>query len=100
MTIEITFEKQTHEGLLRNTKRVWTATNGHLVVVKTIQQITSKGSWSGYANCFANVTYVCECGRTATHSGNPKKAELANHDKWLTPEQVNHIVKMINKEGN
>jgi len=100
MTIEITFEKQTPHGLLRNTERVWTATNGHLVVVKTFQQITAKGSWSGYAHCFANVNYFCECGRTAWFTGNPKKAELANHDKWLTLEQVNHIVKMINKEGN
>jgi hypothetical protein len=95
MSVTVTFEKQTHQGLRRDTERTWVAPNGHSVLVKTSQNITSKGSWAGRSYCFANVTYVCECGSEFQKSGNPKKAELNNHDSWFTPTQIAHINEMI-----
>jgi hypothetical protein len=95
MSVTVTLEKQTHHGLLRNTERTWIAPNGHKVLVKTAQNITSKGSWAGRSYCFANVTYICECGNEFHKSGNPKKSELNNHDAWFTSTHISYIKKMI-----
>jgi hypothetical protein len=93
--IKTIMNQQTHLGRLVATEREWVAANGHKVFVRTRQNITSRGSYFGNTMHYAYVDYVCECGNTATKNGSPKKAELLNHDSWLTPEQVAHITKMI-----
>jgi hypothetical protein len=90
-----TYEKQTGNGRLVNTERDWVAPNGHIVKVLTRQNITSKSTWSARNAAFAEVNYICDCGKTKRSLGSPKKAELENHDNWLTPEQIAHINKMI-----
>lgn len=93
--VTTTYDKQTGNGRLVNTERQWVAPNGHVVTIKTRQNITSRSTWSARNAAFAEVNYICECGRTKRNQGSPKKAELQNHDNWFTPEQIAHIQKMI-----
>jgi hypothetical protein len=93
--ITTTLDKQTGNGRLVNTERQWVASNGHVVTVLTRQNITSRTTWSSRNAAFAEVNYICECGRTKRNQGSPKKAELENHDNWFTPEQIANINKMI-----
>jgi hypothetical protein len=95
--IKVTLDKQTHMGRLVQTERNWLAPNGHNVLVKTRQNITSRGSYFGNTMHYAHVEFYCECGRRANKNGSPKKSELLNHDSWLTPEQIAHIDAMINQ---
>jgi len=93
--VKKTFGKRTGNGRPVSTERDWVAPNGHIVKVLTRQNITSKSSWSARNAAFAEVNYICECGRRKSNQGSPRKAELENHDNWLTPEQIAHINKMI-----
>jgi hypothetical protein len=93
--ITTTLNKQTGNGRLVNTERKWVAPNGHVVIVITRQNITSRSTWSARNAAYAQVNYKCECGRIREIGGSPKKAELENHDNWLTPEQIADINKMI-----
>jgi hypothetical protein len=93
--ITTTLDKQTGNGRLVHTLREWVAPNEHVVTVITRQNITSRSTWSARNAAYALVNYKCECGRTRETGGSPKKAELENHDKWLTPEQIADIKKMI-----
>ena len=88
MSVTVTFEKQTHKGLLRKTERTWVANNGHVVTVKTDSNTACLTTWAGRQAAYAHVYYTCECGRTKSANGQPKKAELDNHDSWFTPEQI------------
>lgn len=86
--MNITFEKQTSNGLLRNTERTWIASNGHTVKVTTEQLINSRCSYATRNAAFAKAHFVCECGKKFTTHGNPKKSTLDNHDAWFTPAQI------------
>lgn len=101
MSVTVTYEKQTHNGLLRNTERTWVASNGHTVKVITKQNIACKTTWAGRNAAFAEVAYVCECGREFSIQGNPKKSALDAHDSWFTQEErAGHRANMMKALGN
>jgi hypothetical protein len=92
MSVAVTYEKQTHNGLFRNTERTWVASNGHTVKVITKQNIACKTTWAGRNAAFAEVAYVCECGREFSTQGNPKKSALDAHDSWFTKSERKELV--------
>jgi hypothetical protein len=65
-----------------NSKRVWEAANGHKVVVNHFAGIDDSSTRIGRDNVTTN-TFRCECGKFWKSNGNPKKAELVNHDSWV-----------------
>jgi hypothetical protein len=92
MSVTVTKEVQTHNGLQRETVRTWIADNGHVVTVTTKQNITCGVSWAGRNNKEAKVYYSCECGKNGIEFGSPKKAHLTKHDStWATQEERDAI---------
>lgn len=93
--MKVTLEKQTQDGLERRTERTWIYAENHKVLVETMQNICSRGSWAGNGNHFAKVTYTCECGKFYATNGNPKKSTLVKHDTWYTKEEIAQILESL-----
>jgi len=96
-TLKVTSSQSTSNGKKVKKEAVWVADNNHAVKVTTLQNITGRCTWASRDAAYANVTYVCECGRTKTYRGNAKKAHLSDHNSWFTPEQIAHIDAMLNQ---
>ena len=95
MPLKVVFEKQSGNGKQVKREGVWVANNGHAVKVMTLQNITSRCNRLMRDAAYANVSYICECGRTKTYNGSAKKAHLEAHDAWYTPEQIVNLDAML-----
>lgn len=91
MRIETLRDIQTTSGRLVATRRTWVAPNGHKVTVETDACINSRSTYGDRLRAYSRVSYHCECGRQHQAPGTPKKAELANHDAWLTQAQIEQV---------
>jgi hypothetical protein len=101
MSVTVTKEIQTKDGLLRETSRTWVTSNGHVVTILTSTNTTCLTTWGGRNNAFANVQYVCECGKSKLTTGLPKKSELDSHDSWFTAEErATHTATLLALLGN
>jgi hypothetical protein len=95
MSVQILRDVQTRSGRLVATRRTWVAANGHQVRVETDACVNSGSTYGDRQSKYSRVSYYCECGNEFHAKGSPKKSELANHNNWVTAEQIQQTKKAI-----
>ncbi len=89
------YDNKTHQSVV-TTEYVWFANNGHKVIVKNRKSIDTN-TINSHLYRFNTTTFKCECGKNGQVKGSAFKAELNNHDSWLTEEErVSFLAKLVN----